>query len=349
MEYDDEVAYHADPQALRPVARGQDERPWCLTVSFTHPHDPYVARRQILGPLRRLPGARPAGRAHPLRRSRTRIRAACSMPATTTPSTLRREDVRRARQGYFANISYVDEKIGELLDVLERTPHGRQYRRRLRLRSWRHAGRARPVVQDELLRRLGARAADDRRAGLDAAAGSTRRSRRSTSTPTLAALAGIDISEHRAVDRRRRSCAARARARATRGPVPMEYAAEGSVAPLVCLRDGRLQAGAVRQGPADAVRSRRRSARARQPGRRPGHAATLDELTRRCSARWNLAAFDAAVRESQARRHVVYRALRNGAYFPWDYQPLQKASERYMRNHMDLNVLEESQRFPRGE
>lgn len=34
---------------------------------------------------------------------------------------------------------------------------------------------------------------------------------------------------------------------------------------------------------------------------------------------------------------------------PWDYQPLQKASERYMRNHMDLNVLEENQRFPRGE
>ena len=29
--------------------------------------------------------------------------------------------------------------------------------------------------------------------------------------------------------------------------------------------------------------------------------------------------------------------------------PLQKASERYMRNHMDLNVLEESKRFPRGE
>jgi hypothetical protein len=45
------------------------------------------------------------------------------------------------------------------------------------------------------------------------------------------------------------------------------------------------------------------------------------------------------VRESQARRWVVYEALRNGAYYPWDYQPLQKASERYMRNHMDLNVL----------
>src|SRR5690606_10982039 len=31
------------------------------------------------------------------------------------------EHVRRARRGYFASISYIDEKIGELLDVLERT------------------------------------------------------------------------------------------------------------------------------------------------------------------------------------------------------------------------------------
>jgi choline-sulfatase len=55
------------------------------------------------------------------------------------------------------------------------------------------------------------------------------------------------------------------------------------------------------------------------------------------------------VRESQARRWVVYEALRNGAYYPWDHQPLRAASERYMRNHMDLNILEDSKRFPRGE
>ncbi len=52
------------------------------------------------------------------------------------------------------------------------------------------------------------------------------------------------------------------------------------------------------------------------------------------------------VRESQARRHVVYAALRNGAYYPWDFQPLRAASERYMRNHMNLDTLEESKRFP---
>ena len=65
--------------------------------------------------------------------------------------------------------------------------------------------------------------------------------------------------------------------------------------------------------------------------------------------RWDLKAYDAEVRQSQARRWVVYEALRNGAYFPWDYQPLRAASERYMRNHMDLNILEDSKRFPRGE
>ncbi len=61
-----------------------------------------------------------------------------------------------------------------------------------------------------------------------------------------------------------------------------------------------------------------------------------------------MAAYDAEVRASQARRWVVYEALRNGNYYPWDYQPLQKASERYMRNHMDLNVVEENARYPRG-
>ena len=81
----------------------------------------------------------------------------------------------------------------------------------------------------------------------------------------------------------------------------------------------------------------------------PAHAETLHRLTVLAQSRWNLAAYDTEVRESQARRTIVYEALRNGSYFPWDFQPLQRASERYMRNHMDLNVLEEAQRFPRGE
>jgi choline-sulfatase len=63
--------------------------------------------------------------------------------------------------------------------------------------------------------------------------------------------------------------------------------------------------------------------------------------------KWNLKQYDFDVRRSQARRLVVYDALRNGHYYPWDFQPLQKASERYMRNHMDLNIVESEARFPK--
>ncbi len=62
--------------------------------------------------------------------------------------------------------------------------------------------------------------------------------------------------------------------------------------------------------------------------------------------RWDLECFDAYVRKSQARRWVVYDALRQGQFLPWDYQPIQDATRRYMRNDMDLNVVESDARFP---
>ena len=75
----------------------------------------------------------------------------------------------------------------------------------------------------------------------------------------------------------------------------------------------------------------------------------LFDLRAQSQALWELDRFDADVRESQARRRVVYEALRKGGYYPWDYQPLQKASERYMRNHMDLNNLEAQKRVQQSD
>ena len=46
MEYDDEVAHEA-VRKIYDLARGHDERPWCLTVSFTHPHDPTLLGENI--------------------------------------------------------------------------------------------------------------------------------------------------------------------------------------------------------------------------------------------------------------------------------------------------------------
>ena len=58
-------------------------------------------------------------------------------------------------------------------------------------------------------------------------------------------------------------------------------------------------------------------------------------------------ALHARVLESQQRRRFVDRALRTGAYRGWDWQPFEDAGQRYMRNHMKLEELEATARFPR--
>jgi choline-sulfatase len=129
----------------------------------------------------------------------------------------------------------------------------------------------------------------------------------------------------------------------------MEFAAEGSIAPMVALRDGRWKYIACPADPELLYDLDTDPGEVRNLAPDTAHAGTLARLRAMAAARWDMARYDAEVRESQARRWVVYPALRNGAYYPWDHQPLARASERYMRNHMDLNVLEESKRFPRGE
>ena len=95
LEYDDEVAHFAR-QRIFDFARNGDGRPFCLTVSFTHPHDPYVMRRKywdLYGDADfPMPGAR-----NPLRGPGSRIRAASSIPATGGVSTSAR--TTSARRG----------------------------------------------------------------------------------------------------------------------------------------------------------------------------------------------------------------------------------------------------------
>jgi choline-sulfatase len=343
LEYDDEVGFHA-VQWLYDRARGADARPWCLTVSFTHPHDPYVARRRFWDLYEDCSHLIPPGEPIPYEAQdphSQRLMDACNWRAyEITP-----DHVARARRGYFANISYVDAKIGEILSVLEASrqeavvvflsDHGDMLGERgLWFKMSFFEGSARVPL-------------------MIAAPGLVpRRIETPVSTidllPTLAELAGVSLAEVMPwTDGESLLPLATGGGRAA--PVAMEYAAEGSVSPMVALREGRWKHIRCAADPdllfdLDADPGERRNLAAD-----PAHAGTLARLRAASEARWDLSAYDAEVRESQARRRVVYEALRNGAYFPWDHQPLQRASERYMRNHMDLNVLEEAKRFPRGE
>ncbi|MDF1718235.1 MAG: choline-sulfatase [Antarcticimicrobium sp.] len=343
MEYDDEVAYNATAK-LYDLARGKDDRPWALTVSFTHPHDPYVARRKFWdlyeGCDHLLPEVPAMDYADHDAHSR-RIFDANDWRSFD----ISQEDIRRSRRAYFANISYLDDKIGEILQVLEDTrqeaivlfvsDHGDMLGERgLWFKMSFFEGSARVPLMI---------AAPDLPAGRIDEPVSTL-----DVTPTLGDLAGVPM-EELAPWTDGESLVELAQGGARSSPVAMEYAAEASYAPLVSLRYGKWKYNRCALDPDQLFDLEADPQEQTNLAEVPEHAGTLQTLRAKSEARWDLAQFDADVRASQARRWVVYEALRQGGYYPWDYQPLQRASERYMRNHMDLNEVEERQRFPRGD
>ncbi|MEM8578813.1 MAG: choline-sulfatase [Pseudomonadota bacterium] len=342
LEYDDEVAYHAT-RKVYDLARDPGH-PWCLTVSFTHPHDPYVARKKywdLYADCDHLLPEVPALDYADHDPHSQRIFDANDWRSYD----ITEEDIRRSRRAYFANISYLDDKIGEVMEALEGTrqeaiilfvsDHGDMLGERgLWFKMSFYEGSARVPLMI---------AAPQMPAG---------RIEENVSTidvcPTLCDVAGIDMSEV-APWTHGESLLPLANGLRRETPVRMEYAAEASIAPLVCTRSGPYKYIACPADPPMLFDL------ATDPHERVNLLegdpdSTVARMFAEDTAEfWDLDQFDADVRASQARRWVVYEALRQGGYYPWDHQPLQKASERYMRNHLDLNTLEEHARFPRGE
>jgi choline-sulfatase len=78
----------------------------------------------------------------------------------------------------------------------------------------------------------------------------------------------------------------------------------------------------------------------------PAHADLVQAFRAEVAQRWNMPELTARVIGSQKRRRFHYAALSQGTAQPWDHQPFQPASQRYMRNHIDLDTLEARARFP---
>ncbi len=99
LDFDEEVVYAARRWLFDP-ARGTDERPFCLVVSMTHPHDPYAILPEYWNRYREdeidLPKLRDLAGS-----STIPIGSGCAMSRTWTATTITEAHIRAARRAYY--------------------------------------------------------------------------------------------------------------------------------------------------------------------------------------------------------------------------------------------------------
>ena len=338
LEYDDEVVYHARRTLLN-LARRKDDRPFCLTASFTHPHDPYTARPKywdlyedvdIPAPV---VGALDADQRDP--HSQRIIDSVDAQRFVVTDA-----DVKNARRAYCANISYLDEKVGELLKTLHESgfaddtvvifvsDHGDMLGERglwYKMNFFESAGRI-PLA----IAAPGQFA--PRNISMPASAMDV--------LPTMLELAGIEDLAL-AIPLHGQSLVAAALGQEDEHRlIACEYMAEGSVAPMVMLRQGPWKYIYCEADPVQLYKLDTDPHELENVAGHSEYAEVLAGFDKARTQKWDLAALDADVRSNQQRRIACYNALRQGRFTPWDHQPVQDASERFMRNHLDLNDVE---------
>lgn len=117
LDYDEEATFLAG-QKIYDLARGPRDAPFFLTVSLTHPHSPFTATREHWDRYDHAKIDMPATAAIPVEELDTHSRWLYYSHGRdrleVTP-----DHVRNARHAYYGMISYVDDKVGELVTLLE--------------------------------------------------------------------------------------------------------------------------------------------------------------------------------------------------------------------------------------
>jgi choline-sulfatase len=245
------------------------------------------------------------------------------------------QQVLRARHGYYSAISYVDERIGDVLRALSDTgldrdtaiiftaDHGEFLGER---GLWYKMSFLEPAARVPLFVRrpgvAGGRRVVEPVSLVDVA-------------PTLLELAdvpgggfdGTSLFASGAVQRERHA-------------VVCEYHAEGVNAPAAMIRQGQYKLIVCRTDPDQLFDLQADPLELVNLAGEPEHAATVAALRAALARRLDLAAIEARVLESQRERHLVARALATGTITPWDFQPYVDASTQYVRTRADLYHLQ---------
>ena len=117
IDFDEMVTAQA-VQHLYNLARSDDTRPFFLQVSYTHPHEPYLCRKEYWDlyegvdiPLPNVPALAADEHDAHSRRLLTDF--------NMLDLRFKDEDIARARRAYYGSISYIDAMVGQVLGTLD--------------------------------------------------------------------------------------------------------------------------------------------------------------------------------------------------------------------------------------
>lgn len=117
LDFDEEVIYKAS-QYLYDHVRSRTEQPFCLTVSMTHPHDPYAITKEYWDMYEDVNIPLPKNGAIPDEQQdqhSQRVLKCIDLWGKEMPE----ERIKAARRAYYGACSYVDDQVGKLLRVLD--------------------------------------------------------------------------------------------------------------------------------------------------------------------------------------------------------------------------------------
>ena len=341
LDFDEEVVFKAR-QYLYDHVRMSPDQPFCLTVSMTHPHDPYTIGREYWDRYEGVDIPMPRQHLEQAEQDSHSQRILKIIDLWDKP--LPEDKIRDARRAYFGACSYIDDNIGKLLKTLEECglaedtlivfsgDHGDMLGERglwYKMHWFEMSARVPLLVHAP--KRFAAHRVSQSVSTLDL-------------LPTLVELAGGQVEQ--GLELEGHSLLPHLKGEGGHDEVLGEYMAEGTLSPLMMIRRGPWKFVYSEQDPlllfdldSDPLERQNLAESSEHRGILAGFIAEARE-------RWDIPAIHAATLASQRRRRLVAEALSQGKLTSWDHQPWVDASQQYMRNHIDLDDLERRARFP---
>ncbi|KAF2766043.1 choline-sulfatase [Teratosphaeria nubilosa] len=344
LDYDEEVMYKSKQFLYDHVRKAPGSRPFALTVSLTHPHDPYCIEEKywdmyegvdIDMPKVQIPKDQ-------LDLHSKRLQHACDLEDYDfTP-----EQIKKAKRAYYGAVSYVDDCIGQLLETLKKCgledntivifsgDHGDMLGER---GLWYKMSYFESSVRVPMLfsypKLWHPHHVPQNVSTLDI-------------LPTLVDIVGSKLMPGLPMDGV--SIVPHLKGKSTHDTVFAEYMGEGTVAPMMMIRRGPWKYITCPADPdlfynlADDPDELNNLATSTDPKIKEIYESYVAEA----KAKWDFEGITKDVVLRQRRRRFVHSALKQGAWTSWDYRVPDNSQDKYIRSHMDLDDLERRARYP---